>query len=180
MHYATATYGFAAIEAANDQKQAIKEPEKPEEEEPEQVKLFMAQSDVMEEEPIPERELERIYRVKGRFAKKTRKNICEHIGIEEDDMLAMFVKAGGNMYVLRHFLAVDKKKKAIVLAIRGTFSVSELLIDAELSGGTLLLVRRAIWWGRPVTDASSTRVIVFDSVSKPSPHFAIFVDIVIS
>jgi hypothetical protein len=79
-----------------------------------------------------------MYDASGPLAKATRSKISEHIGIQKDDIIAMFVKPGGNMLVLRHFLAVDKDKRAIVLAIRGTFSVSGILIDIQAAGGTLL------------------------------------------
>jgi hypothetical protein len=176
MLYATAAYGFAAIEAADDQKRAIVEPEEPVRER----KKSMPASLPKKETAISVEAVDEMYRVKSRLAKATRRKISKHIGLQTDDIIAMFVQAGGSMFVLRHYLAVDKKKKAVVLAIRGTFSVTGILIDVQAAGGTLLLVWRKIWSGRRVTDASSTRLLVFDSVSKSSPHFAIFVDIVIS
>jgi hypothetical protein len=147
MLYATATYGFSAMEAAADQKQVsmLLEPEEqePKEQEPKEPerKQLMKKTDTAgsEKETLRwEAKLERMYKVNTRLEKVTRKKICEHIGLKEDDIIAMFVKPGGNMFVLRHFLAVDTDRKAVVLAIRGTFSVSGVLIDTQAAGGTLL------------------------------------------
>ena len=76
------------------------------------------------------------YQVVTAEQKKTRKNISEHIGIPEDDIVAMFTKPGGDLELLRHFVAIDKSKKEVVLAIRGTFSFSESLIDFNAKPGT--------------------------------------------
>lgn len=58
------------------------------------------------------------------------KQISQHIGVAKEDIV-MYVTPGGGMDVLRHFIAVDRTKKAVVLAIRGTFSVSEILVDCD-------------------------------------------------
>ena len=137
MSYATATYGLAAMEAADLQRSAIVEPE-PVESELEEPKLEGTLLTQKVEPAIPEDQLKDIYRVRGPLARATRKYISKYLGLKEHDIIAMYVKAGGNMFLLRHFLAVDKEKKAIVLAIRGTFSISGCLIDAQMAGGTLL------------------------------------------
>jgi hypothetical protein len=159
MKYATAAYGLAAIEAANDQTSAITIM-KTEEEEPEKEGKPSAQP------AIPEKKLNKMYNEGTKLERATRKNIAKHTGLREHDIIAMFVKPGGSMFVLRHFLAVDTKQKAIVLAIRGTFSVTGILIDTQAAGGTSLVNRRKIWSGPQVSDASLTRVLVFDSMSK--------------
>lgn len=38
---------------------------------------------------------------------------------------------GANEAMVGHFVAIDKKANAVVLAIRGTYSISGLLADAE-------------------------------------------------
>jgi hypothetical protein len=144
MLYATATYGLAAMEAADDQKRSIMESE---EQEPERKQLtkktYASLPKKKETDSMSEAFLNKFYRVRTPLEKATKKNISKHIGLEdEDDIIAMFVKPGGSMLVLRHFLAVDKKKKAVVLAIRGTFSVTGILIDTQAAGGTLLVNRR--------------------------------------
>ena len=164
MSYATATYGLAAMEAADLQRSAIVEPEPVESElEPELEVTLLTEK---KETAIPADELKEIYKVRGPLAKATRKYISKYLGLKEHDIIAMYVKAGGNMFLLRHFLAVDKEKKAIVLAIRGTFSISGCLIDAQMAGGTLLVNRWKIWSGPRVNDASLTRLLVFDFMSK--------------
>lgn len=143
MLYATATYGLAAMEAADDQKRSIMESE---EQEPERKQLtkktYASLPKKKETDSMSEAFLNKFYRVSTPLEKATKKWISEHIHLDEDDIIAMFVKPGGSMFVLRHFLAVDKKKKAVVLAIRGTFSVTGILIDTQAAGGTLLVNRR--------------------------------------
>lgn len=60
----------------------------------------------------------------------TRQKVSQHVGIPESDMI-MFVKPGGSVQCLRHFIAVDHKNKEVILALRGTYSLSELLVDAS-------------------------------------------------
>jgi len=59
-----------------------------------------------------------------------RKRICQHIGISKEEDIILFANPGGSMKILRHVIALDHLKKAVVLCIRGTFSISEILIDA--------------------------------------------------
>ena len=60
----------------------------------------------------------------------TLKSISDHIGVPEEDIV-MFAKPGGSNDILRHFVAVDRKREQVILAIRGTFSVSEIVIDMD-------------------------------------------------
>jgi len=79
----------------------------------------------LESRGVHEKELET---VKGAIAK--------HIGIKKADIKFMCVSEGGNMKLLRHFIAVDRKTRNVVLAIRGTLSVSGALIDMQAEDGT--------------------------------------------
>lgn len=54
--------------------------------------------------------------------------MSEHIGIPEEDIYLMNLK-DNQAKTLRFFIAVDHAKKAVVLSIRGTLTVKEILID---------------------------------------------------
>ena len=121
MKYATAAYGAATISAVNSQKAGAK------------LRIsrysnstpgtnFASEADISED-------VKNMYLVDTPIEFENREEISKHIGVPESDIV-MFVKPGGNMRVVRHFIAVDHIKKAVVLAIRGTFSVSELIVDA--------------------------------------------------
>lgn len=58
---------------------------------------------------------------------KTR--MSQHVGIPEQDMAVMDVDYDGNSMHLRYFVAVDHVDKKVILAIRGTFSLSEIVTD---------------------------------------------------
>jgi hypothetical protein len=45
--------------------------------------------------------------------------------------IELATKRGANANIVGHFVAVDPRNKAVVLAVRGTYSVSGLLADAE-------------------------------------------------
>lgn len=62
--------------------------------------------------------------------------IAKHVGIKKSDIREMCVTEGGNVKLLRHFVAVDRKSHNVVLAIRGTLSVSGALIDLQADDGT--------------------------------------------
>lgn len=47
----------------------------------------------------------------------------------KEDAVVVDVNSGGSMDYLRHFCVVDHSKKALVLALRGTFSISGLVTD---------------------------------------------------
>lgn len=71
--------------------------------------------------------------VKGSFgnilSRLTVSRISEHIGIAEEDIVLMDIDYAGDSNHLRHFVAIDHANKKIVLAIRGTFSLSEVIVD---------------------------------------------------
>jgi hypothetical protein len=128
MKFATAAYGIASIRAANAQLQQL-----PQQREPLRRGALNALPPDM-------------YNVNTPAEIATRRNISQHTGIPEDD-ITMFVRPGGDMNILRHFVAVDREKKAVVLCIRGTFSVSGTIIDIDgetgewSKSGDLLLLR---------------------------------------
>lgn len=76
-------------------------------------------------------------RMKGRA---TRTCVSNYIGVREEDVVKMDLDYHGNGNHLRHFVAVDHDNRKVVLAIRGTFSLSEIVVDvagfsAEFCGG---------------------------------------------
>jgi hypothetical protein len=68
-------------------------------------------------------------RIDGRLQTVTKERISEHIGVPADDIVLMDVDYGGDSQHLRHFVAVDHVHKKVVLSIRGTFSLSEVVVD---------------------------------------------------
>jgi hypothetical protein len=64
--------------------------------------------------------------------------IAKHVGIRKNDIVQMCVSEGGNVLLLRHFIAIDRASRNVVLAIRGTLSVSGALIDLQAQDGTCL------------------------------------------
>merc|ERR1712165_428103 len=68
------------------------------------------------------------------------RSIAKYVGVKKDDISSL-TPPGGNMKVLGHFISVDHRQRslgtgkqskgAVVLAIRGTFTISGLLIDAQ-------------------------------------------------
>jgi hypothetical protein len=71
--------------------------------------------------------------VTGRFDNRlnriTQTVISEHVGVPEEDIVLLDVDYDGSGSHLRHFVAVDHANKKVVLAIRGTFSLSEIVVD---------------------------------------------------
>ena len=59
----------------------------------------------------------------------TKTRISEHIGVPEDDIVLADVDYGGDGNHLRHFVAVDHANRKVVLSIRGTFTLSEIIVD---------------------------------------------------
>lgn len=56
--------------------------------------------------------------------------VLAYVGVADaEDAVVMDVSEGASMDCLRHFVAVDRVQKALVFAVRGTFSVSELVTD---------------------------------------------------
>ena len=52
-----------------------------------------------------------------------KRRIAQHVGIDEDDVkLLCLSEPGSNRMLLRHFVAVDRTSKSIILSIRGTLS----------------------------------------------------------
>mmetsp|Transcript_5888 Transcript_5888/g.7230 ORF Transcript_5888/g.7230 Transcript_5888/m.7230 type:complete len:552 (-) Transcript_5888:222-1877(-) len=122
MKYATAAYGAKTISAVNNQKMGAKLRVSRYSNSTNPGTNFASEADISED-------IQNMYLVDEPIEFENRAEIAAHIGVPENDIV-MFVKPGGNMKVVRHFIAVDHLKKAVVLAIRGTFSVSELLVDA--------------------------------------------------
>jgi hypothetical protein len=68
------------------------------------------------------------------------KAIAFHSGISDvNDIRILEVNDGGDMHLLRHFVAIDRTSKSVVLAIRGTLSVSGALVDMTAMDGTFFL-----------------------------------------
>lgn len=59
------------------------------------------------------------------------KAIAFHCDIPAEDIKIMYVGEGGDMKVLRHFVAIDRTTKSVVLALRGTLSISGALVDMQ-------------------------------------------------
>jgi hypothetical protein len=66
----------------------------------------------------------------SRLSRLTRTRISDHVGVPEEDIVLMDVDHGGNQHHLRHFVAIDHANRQVVLSIRGTFSLSEIIVDA--------------------------------------------------
>jgi hypothetical protein len=65
------------------------------------------------------------------FFATTRKRISYHVQIPENDIIRFDVDYhGSDRQHLHHIIALDHAKKAVVLAIRGTFSLRDLVVDA--------------------------------------------------
>jgi hypothetical protein len=64
------------------------------------------------------------------------KAIAFHSGIPNiNDIRILEINDGGDMHLLRHFVAIDHASKSVVLAIRGTLSVSGALVDMTAMDG---------------------------------------------
>jgi len=59
----------------------------------------------------------------------SRDRVATHIGVDAQDIALLDVSYSGSAKHLRHFVALDHEKKKVVLAIRGTFSLSEIIVD---------------------------------------------------
>lgn len=56
--------------------------------------------------------------------------IAKHTGIDaKNDILVVDVESGESTECLRHMVVVDHAQKAVVLAVRGTFSLTGVLVD---------------------------------------------------
>jgi hypothetical protein len=58
-----------------------------------------------------------------------KKAISFHCNVTADDIRILAVRDGGDMHMLRHFVAIDRATRSVVLALRGTLSVSGALVD---------------------------------------------------
>lgn len=121
MKYSTAAYGGRTITAANEQQIAADE---------ETIKLILGGDTGRELASRIDIEVPREYEINQAVEVINRKKISQHIGIPQTDII-MFVNPGGSTKYVRHFIAVDEDKKEVILAIRGTYSLSELLVDAS-------------------------------------------------
>jgi hypothetical protein len=59
------------------------------------------------------------------------KAIAFHCNVVPQDIRVLEVNDGGDTHVLRHFVAIDREISSVVLAIRGTLSVSGALVDMQ-------------------------------------------------
>ena len=57
------------------------------------------------------------------------RQVLAFVDCKEEDVVVSHLTAGGSMDVLRHLVVVDHKAKALVFAIRGTFSISGVIAD---------------------------------------------------
>lgn len=62
------------------------------------------------------------------------RRIARFLGISIKDIKYM-TPAGGDPNLVGHFVAVDRRSKAVVLAIRGTYSVSDVVTDLDAETG---------------------------------------------
>lgn len=76
----------------------------------------------------------------GKFDRVTRDVIGGHISVPPEDIALMDVDYDGDSSHLRHFIAVDHENQKVVLSIRGTFSLTDIVLDVagfsrEFCGG---------------------------------------------
>ncbi|KAL3784452.1 hypothetical protein HJC23_002496 [Cyclotella cryptica] len=57
--------------------------------------------------------------------------IIIHCGIKPEDLRYIYSKDDGDKHILHHFVAIDHKSRSIVLALRGTLSLSGAIIDVQ-------------------------------------------------
>jgi hypothetical protein len=65
----------------------------------------------------------------NRLSPLAKTKISEHIQVPEQDIAVMDVEYDGDGMHLRHFVAVDHEHRKVVLAIRGTFNLAEIVTD---------------------------------------------------
>lgn len=68
-------------------------------------------------------------RFDSRVNRMTRTLVSEHVGVPEEDIVSLDLDHDAEGHHLRHFVAVDHLNQQIVLAIRGTFSFAEIVVD---------------------------------------------------
>jgi hypothetical protein len=74
------------------------------------------------------------------------KAIAFHCDIAPEDIRMVHVDDGEDVKVLRHFVAVDKKTKSVVLGLRGTLSISGALVDVQAMDGTSIVLFFPLLW----------------------------------
>lgn len=60
-----------------------------------------------------------------------KQQVCEHVGIPSNYITYFCMGHGGSMRLLRHYISTDHELGAVVLVIRGTYSVSGWHIDFQ-------------------------------------------------
>lgn len=79
----------------------------------------------------------------NRISPLVQSKIAHHVKLPENDIVLLDVDYyGASSNHLRHYVAVDRDNKQVVLSIRGTFSLSEIFVDVagfsrKLSAGCL-------------------------------------------
>jgi hypothetical protein len=68
-------------------------------------------------------------RLDGKLGQVTLETISQHIGVPAEDIVLIDVDYDGDTNHLRHFVALDHEHGKIVLSIRGTFSLQEIVVD---------------------------------------------------
>lgn len=63
------------------------------------------------------------------------KAIAFHCDILPADIKIVDVDDGADVKILRHFVAVDEKSKSVILALRGTLSISGAFVDMQAMDG---------------------------------------------
>ena len=66
--------------------------------------------------------------------------IAFHTKLEEEDIAFVFANEEKDEHVLHHFVAVLHEEKSIVLAIRGTLSLTGAIVDIQGMAGTKFLI----------------------------------------
>jgi hypothetical protein len=57
--------------------------------------------------------------------------ISVHTGVPVEDIKILYAETNNDRHVLHHFVAVDHATKSIVLALRGTLSLSGAIVDMQ-------------------------------------------------
>ena len=75
-----------------------------------------------------------------RLGELTKDSISKHISIPSEDIQLLDVDYDGDIHHLRHFVAIDHEHKKVILSIRGTFNLNEVVVDVtafsrEFCGG---------------------------------------------
>jgi len=80
-------------------------------------------------------------RLDGKIGRVTKGSISTHIQVPEEDIVLLDVSTlAGSSHHLRHMVVLDHEHKKVVLSIRGTFSLEEIVVDVtgfsrEFCGG---------------------------------------------